>query len=145
MVMRAFVYGLAAAAGVSAWTMIEYLLGFHTVHAEVGRYSGFVGLLFPIAAIVLGIAAARRARGGLIGFGEAFAQGAAISVVSSALGAVSIWLYLTVINPGFLASPAGQGATLSGQIMAVLGGGLLFGGLVSLAAAAAMRRRTVRA
>lgn len=145
MITRALVYGLAAAAGVFAWTMLEYLLGFHTSRAEIGRYSGFVGLIFPIIAILLGIAAARRARGGRIGFGEAFVQGAAISVVISALGAVSIWLYLTLINPGFLASPAGQSETLSGQVIAVLGGGLLFGGLVSLAAAAAMRRAAVRA
>ena len=61
MIKRALVYGFAGAAAVFLWTLAEFALGFHTSRAEVGRYSGFLALLFPLVAIVLAVRAARRA------------------------------------------------------------------------------------
>jgi hypothetical protein len=140
MIKRALIYGLAAAGGVFLWMMLEYALGFHTARAEIGRYTGFLALIFPVAAIAFGVRAARRARGGAIGFGEAFGEGIAIAATFSLLGAISVWLYFSAINPGFLASPAAGGATLGGQVALSLVSGLFLGGLVSLVAALLLRR-----
>ncbi len=59
MLKKAMIWGAAAAAGGALWTLIEYALGFHTDKPEVGRYTGFIAIIFPILAIV---AALRQAR-----------------------------------------------------------------------------------
>lgn len=143
MTKRALIYGIAAAAGVALWSMIEYWLGFHTTRADVGRYTGFIGTIFPLLGIVLAIRAARTAHGGALSFGDGFRQGLGVTLVVALLGAVTIWLYFTVVNPGFLASAAAQGTpgTAGGQALLVLVSSLVMGLIISAIAAAALRRR----
>lgn len=140
MIKRALVYGVAAALGVFLWTMLEFALGFHTSRAEVGRYTGFVALIFPVAAVAAAILSARRDKSGVISFGEGFSQGLGVAAIFSLLGAVSVWLYFTAINPGFLDTPAAGDATLAGQMVLTLVSGLVVGALVSLLTAAFVRR-----
>lgn len=142
MIKHALMYGAAAAIAIALWSMIEYWLGFHTTNAEVGRYSGFVGMIFPILAIIGAIRAERQARGGQIGFGHAFGQGMAVSAVIALLSAGFIGFYFSAINPAFLTSQANQGApaTIGGQMMLVAGMSLAFGAVISLIAAAVLRK-----
>lgn len=136
MIRRALLFGSLSAAAVAIWTLLELALGFHGSRAEIGRWTGFLSIVFPIAAVVLAIRAARRVQNGLswrIGMKE----GVAVSVVSSVLGAVFFWLYFTGINPGFRAgtvapSPAAEAVT-------VLVSGLALGLIVSAISALLLR------
>jgi len=143
MLVRAATYGLLAAAGGASWTLVEYALGFHTTRLETGRYSGFVAILFPILAIVFALKAARSERGAL-SFREGMMQGAAVTLVQATAGAVFIWLYFTLINPGFFAmlSRAGKNSNTEEQVTIMLVSSLAAGLLISVVAAALMRRRS---
>jgi hypothetical protein len=141
MMRRALIYGLLAGGGAAAWTMAEFMLGFHTTRADVGRYTGFVGLVFPVAAIILGVRQARRAKGGL-SFVQGLTEGLAMTGVFAALGCLFLWLYYAAVNPGFFEQMAarGQTVTLGGQLATVLVSSLVLGLLISLLAAALLRR-----
>jgi len=136
MIRRALLYGSLSAAAVAVWTLVELAIGFHGPRAEIGRWTGFISVVFPIAAVVLALRASRRDRGGL-SWSVGMQEGIAVSVVSSVLGAVFFWLYFTVINPGFRAetvapSPAAEAVT-------VLVSGLALGLIVSTIASLLMR------
>jgi len=136
MIRRALLYGSLSAAAVAVWTLVELAIGFHGPRAEIGRWTGFISVVFPIAAVVLALRASRRDRGGL-SWSVGMQEGIAVSVVSSVLGAVFFWLYFTVINPGFRAetvapSPAAEAVT-------VLVSGLALGLIVSAIASLLMR------
>ena len=142
MMRRALGFGLLAAGGAAAWTLIEYALGFHTTRLDVGRYTGFFGLVFPVVAIVLALRAARRARGGL-SFMQGVGEGLAVTGVFAVLGVVFLWLYYAVVNPGFFADTAqrGEPVTLASQLVVVVVSSLVMGLVISLVAAALLRRR----
>lgn len=136
MIRRALLYGSLSAAAVAVWTLVELALGFHGARAEIGRWTGFISVVFPIVAFVLALRASRRDRGGL-SWSVGMQEGIAVSVVSSVQGAVFFWLYFTVINPGFRAetvapSPAAEALT-------VLVSGLALGVIVSAIASLLMR------
>lgn len=46
-----FKYGLLSGVGISLWIAAEYALGLHTVHLEIGVYTGYFSLLIPIIAL----------------------------------------------------------------------------------------------
>lgn len=136
MTRRALLYGSLSAAAVAVWTLLELALGFHGTRAEIGRWTGFLSIIFPVAAVVLALRAARRVRHGL-SWSVGLKEGVAVSVVSSVLGAVFFWLYFTVINPSFRTgtvapSPAAEALT-------VLASGLALGFVVSAIAALLLR------
>jgi len=136
MIRRALFFGGLSAAAVAAWTLLELALGFHGPQAEIGRWTGFLSIIFPISAVVLAQRAARRARHGL-SFAVGVKEGVAVSVVSSALGAVFFWLYFAVINPSFrVGSIAPSPAT---EALTVLISGLALGLVVSAIAALLLR------
>lgn len=143
MIRRALLFGALAAGGAFAWTLIEFLLGWHTVRADVGRWTGFAGLVFPVAAIVLALRSSRAAHGGRLPFGRGLAEGTAVSAVAGVLGAALFWVYYARVNPGFLedARARGEPVSLEGQLALVLASSLVLGALVSLVVTAVLRRR----
>lgn len=141
MVTRSIAFGLLAGGGMFGWTVLEYALGWHTTRADIGAFTGFVAILFPIATIILAIRGERRDRDGAIAFGRAFAQGMGVAAIFSLGAAIGIWLYLVAINPDFLTSAAGAGQTAAGQAVLVLLSTLGLGAVVALIGAALMRRR----
>lgn len=133
MIRRALLYGSLSAAAVAVWTLVELALGFHGPRAEIGRWTGFISVVFPIAAVVLALRASRRDRGG-VSWSVGMQEGIAVSVVSSVLGAVFFWLYFTVINPSFRAetvapSPAAEAVTVLVSSLAL---GLIVSAIASL-------------
>ena len=142
MLKRALLWGTVAAAGGAAWTLIEYGLGFHTERAEVGRYTGFIAIVFPIVAIVAALRVAR-AEAGTLSFGRGFREGMAVTLVFALLGALFFAVYFSAINPAFLERAAAEGApsTIGGQIALLFVSSLIGGIIISLIAALVMRRR----
>jgi hypothetical protein len=140
MMRRALAYGTLAAAGTAAWMLLEYALGLHTTHAEVGRWTGFVGIVFPVLAVVMAIRAVRRAAG-VLPFARAMAQGIAVGVVFALLSAVAVWGYFAVLNPSFQA--AGGPVDVGQQVVSTLLGGLAIS-VVASGIAAFVLRTSVR-
>ena len=101
MMRRAITFGLLATAGVAAWTMLEFALGWHESRADVGRYTAWLALLPPVIAIVLGLRAARRDRPAGMSFGAGMAEGTAISLVFAVTVTVFYYVYFSAINPGY--------------------------------------------
>ena len=139
MMNRALLYGSLSAAAVAAWTLLELALGFHGSRAEIGRWTGFISIVFPIAAVVLALRSARRARSGL-SWSVGMKEGVSVSIVSSVLGAAFFWLYFTVINPNFRAG--GVSPDPAAETLIVLTSGLVLGLVVSAVAALLLRSRS---
>jgi hypothetical protein len=146
MMRRALIYGLLAAGGAAAWTMLEFMLGFHTTRADVGRYTGFVGLVFPVLALSLALRRARQARGRL-SFVQGLTEGMSATAVFAAAGCLFLWLYYAVVNPGFFEQMAarGEAITLGGQLVTVLVSSLVLGLVISAVVAALLGRRRIDA
>lgn len=142
--MKRSMFGAAAAVAVAAWTLLEFMLGFHTTRVEVGRYTGFIGLVFPIVAIAAALRSARTEEGGALSFRRGLLEGASVTAVFSLLGAVFLWLYFLAINPGFVETMAAAGSltTVSEQVTVAFIANLASGLVISLIAAALMRRRS---
>lgn len=138
-ISRALGYGALAAAGGALWTLLEYALGWHTTRADVGRWTGFVGLVFPIVAIVLALRAARRDAGGSLPFRRGLAVAATVSVVLGALGAAFFYAYHAWLDPAS-GNGAGGGSAAAHALSA--GAAALAVGLVVGAVAAVAMRAT---
>jgi Na+/H+-dicarboxylate symporter len=92
-------YGLISGVGVSAYVMLEYLLGFHTSRPEVGKYSGFLAAIIPIIAVYLAVSR-RHALSGLT-FGRGLLTGVAVTLISAVVLTVFFLCYNRFINPGW--------------------------------------------
>jgi hypothetical protein len=142
-VSRALRYGALAAAGGAVWTLTEYALGWHTTHAAVGRWTGFVSLVFPVAAIVWALRAARREAGGALSFRRGLGEAAGVGAVLASLGGAFFYAYHAWLHPAF--GPAARAGTPATQAAAAAVSSLGVGLLVGVVAAAAMRARAPEA
>ncbi|MGI8893549.1 MAG: DUF4199 domain-containing protein [Bacteroidia bacterium] len=93
-------YGLLAGIGVSIYIFIEYLLGFHTTHPEIGQYSGYFSATIPVLAILFAIKEKRnRSFNGYISFGQGFITGTIVTIISAFIITGFFVLYNHSINP----------------------------------------------
>lgn len=143
MISRALRYGGLIALAVALWTLLEFALGFHGPRAEVGRYTGFLAIAFPVAGISLALREERRSRGGELSFLQGLALGTATAAVLSVLGAAFIWGYFVFINPEFEA--AGRAAEPMEQAALLLASSFVAGVIISAVAALALRGGSARA
>ncbi|BET68778.1 hypothetical protein ASA1KI_36960 [Opitutales bacterium ASA1] len=101
--------GGIAGAAVVVWTLLEFAFGFHGERIHLRQYSGLAAMVFPIAAIALGIMRWRdRGLGGTIRFSQAFGCGLAIGMVFAAIVGAFSWIYVSMINPSFIESLLAQ-------------------------------------
>ena len=129
--------GLGVGVATGLWMWVEYALGLHTVHAEVGRMTGFFSIIFPVVGMILALRAVRTWHGTLT-----FRAGASQVLMVSAVATLAMvgmsTIYIQWLNPEWSAQ---AGTTPAGF---VLGGALaaLIGGIVvGLIVLAIMRRR----
>lgn len=113
MIARAFLYAGAAAGLAALWTLLEFALGWHGERPEIGRVSGFVGLLFPLVLIPLGVRAEKRSEPASFGWSRGLRFGLITATVFAVAGAAFFFAYHAWINPGFgrlmaEQAPAGQ-------------------------------------
>jgi len=93
-------FGLIAGIGVSIYVLLEYLLGFHTTHPEIGEYSGYFSAIIPIVVILFAIRKKRdRSFKGLISFGQAFITGIIVTAISAFIITAFFVIYNDYINP----------------------------------------------
>jgi hypothetical protein len=162
-------YGLAMAIAGAVLNIVLYLLGFHSDPAKLLTaqiVGGCGGLAIGITCLTLGIKACRAEVPATeeFGYGRALVAGVMISLFAALINIATTYLYATVINPGFVdvivqaqaqkfeaqgMSPSQIEAAekmvrmFSGPaVQAISGflGGMFFGTLISLVAAAFLKR-----
>lgn len=135
--------GLFAGLGTALWTLFEYAMGWHGPRMEIGAVTGFVGVLFPLVAIVWALRATKAERGGHLTMRQALLVGLSVSLILSAIGIVFYQVYYTVINPGFLArlSASGTPTDTVSQLATVVVGSVTFSLVVAAIAGLVLRTR----
>lgn len=135
--------GIFAGAGAALWTMFEYAMGWHNDNLETGAVTGFVGIIFPTAAILWALRATKLSQGGILTLKQALMCGIAVSAVSAAIGVVFFYFYYSSINPTFLdlMRARGQEVDVTEQLVAVVMGSFIVGILISGVAGLVMRTR----
>jgi Protein of unknown function (DUF4199) len=162
-------YGVLMAVGGAVLSISFYLLGLHSDPAkfDTAQWLGMAaGLAIGIACITIGIRA-RRAElpaGEPFGYGRALGTGVMITLFAALIGIVTNFAYTNFINPGFtdvivqaqIAKLEAKGLNrtqiegaekmiraMSGPVAQAVGGfvgGMLFGTVISLIAAAFLKR-----
>jgi hypothetical protein len=93
---RAILTGAAVGLATSLWMFAEFAVGFHDGQASVGRWSGFLSLIFPmLGAYSLVTKSPRR------GWGHCVGDGVIFGLVWGAVSGAAIYLYFSRVNPGF--------------------------------------------
>ncbi|MES1167713.1 MAG: DUF4199 family protein [Oleiharenicola lentus] len=95
-------YGLVAAGGMSAWTLGEYLLGFHNTRLAAGQYSSWGPVVILVLALwrMLHDELYRPGRTWLP-VGEGLLYGLLTGLVAAMGYFVFLFLYLNFINPDY--------------------------------------------
>ncbi len=96
----AITYGLLLAAGTIAVSVVVYILD---MHMEQHWWQSVLNFGIMVVAIVLGLKAFRTENGGFMSFVESLKTGLAISVIAGIVGAIFTYLFVTVIEPDFVA------------------------------------------
>ncbi len=98
-------YGLIGGLILIVYSLLGILTGFSSPASGLGAvFANFlITLAIFIGAVVLGIRAHRdQELGGFISFGRAFLVGFAVAIIMAVLNAAFSYLYMAVIDPGYL-------------------------------------------
>lgn len=128
------VAGIGVGLATGAWMFAEYALGLHDDPAGAGRWTGFLALVFP----VLG-AYWIATRAVLPTWPQVLRVGVVFGVSGGLVGGAAIYLYFTVVNPGFSI----DGSTVDAGTQALVGfvGSLVLGPTLTSIMVAVVRRR----
>ena len=95
-------FAVLAAAGLAAWTMLAWKLGWHDTdftHAQHGKkVAGAVSIL----CVWLAVRERRQRQGGWINFGEGFRTGVIVGAIAAFVNGAFLAYYSHVLNPGWL-------------------------------------------
>lgn len=135
--------GLFAGIGAALWTLFEFAMGWHGPKMEIGAMTGFVGVLFPLAAIIWALRTTKSELGGRLSLGQALLCGLSVSLILAAFGILFYYLYYTVINPDFIPAMQASGAKIdmASQLISVVAGSIVFSMIVALIGGLIMRTR----
>jgi hypothetical protein len=163
------IYGAAMAVGGAVLAIVLYLLGFHSDPAKLmtAQVAGMLGgLVIGVTCITLGIKARRAEVPATedFNYGRAFGAGVMITLIAATLGIVTTYVYGKFINPEFVDVivqaqmqkleakhvPAERAEAMEKMIRMMSGpavqaassflGGMFFGTIISLIAAAFLKR-----
>ncbi len=158
-------YGLIIGLLSAAWVMGEYAAGLHTDLIEYHPIVTWFGMLIPIIGIVLALKEKRALQGKSLTYGQGVLTGFIVSVITALIGSLFFYIYIEIINPDFFpamiagardqAETAGLDADMARKnaemyfnmksyLMQTFFGSIIFGLVVSLIAAAILRRDPVK-
>ncbi len=137
------VAGLFAGVGTALWTLFEFTMGWHTTHIEVGEKTGFVGILFPLVAIVWALRDTKARLNNQLSLKQSLTVGLSVALILAGIGVVFYQIYYTAINPGFLARLQTGGTPIDTvtQLVTVVVGSLGLSLAVALVGGLVMRTR----
>jgi zinc transporter ZupT len=126
--------GICVGLATGAWMLAEYALGLHDDPAGVGRWTGFVALIFPVlGAYWLATRAPRPS------WPQAIREGLLFGFMGGVVGGAAIYLYFTVVNPSF--SVGGRPADADAQALTGFAGSLILGPILTIAMKAVFGRK----
>ena len=96
-------YGVISGAGVCAWVLVEYFLGFHNEHLAIGKITGYLATVIPVVALFRALKEKReQQRDGDLATGDGIRSGLVISAIAAVITTPFFWAYKHVINPGWM-------------------------------------------
>lgn len=101
--MKTYVtYGAINAIVGAVFSLILYFLGFQTEKLAIGQQLQWLGLIFTIVVLFLGMREARENKpDGAISYGGAVGAAALISVFSGIFSAIYIYIHFSYVNPHY--------------------------------------------
>lgn len=129
--------GAAVGMATSAWMFAEYALGLHIDPTGPGRWTGFISLIFPVAASIWLVRSLRP-----MSWRAALREGAIFGGVSGLVNGAAVLFYFEVLNPGFMI----DGRPINGLSQALTGvaGSLFVGVVLTVMARAILGRKGYR-
>lgn len=98
-------WGLITGLGVAAWIIAEYFLGFHSELMEIGKFTGYFAIIIPLLTYYFGLREKRdKVLGGKISFARAFGSGLLMSLITSIILTIFMFVYVEFINPDWFES-----------------------------------------
>ncbi len=98
-----FKYGVISGAGVCAWVLAEYLLGFHNQHLAIGKFTGYLATVIPVVVLYRALKEKRdRQPDGDLATDDGIKAGLVISAIAGVITTAFFWAYKHFINPGWL-------------------------------------------
>ena len=94
-------FGLLTGIAVAAYVLVEFALGFHMAHYDIGQYADLMQFVVPLVLLLLGMIKAA-SRIGAASFGRSLASGLLITVTGSLLATTFMLFYLKSINPQYV-------------------------------------------
>lgn len=129
------VAGIGVGVATGAWMFAEHALGLHDDPAGVGRWTGLLALFFPVlGAYWIAI------KTFLPTWPQVLRAGMVFGVLGGLVGGAAIYLYLTVVNPGF--SIDGHAVDAGAQAMTGFVGSLVLGPILTFIMVAVVGRRS---
>lgn len=93
---------LAISLSIFLWIILMFLTGFHDQHIKYQGLMGLISFAFPAIGIWWALIYKRDKQfSGNITFVQAFMSGILISIFTSVVSVLLMWLYITIINPSF--------------------------------------------
>jgi hypothetical protein len=95
-------YGIISGALVCAFTMIEYLMGYHNAKITDGRFLNLLGNLIPVTVIAIAILYKKKNDGGFLELKDGMKTGIIISFFTGVITTAFMMIYNNYINPEYL-------------------------------------------
>lgn len=95
-------YGLITGTALSAYTMVEFALGFHTTSPEIGQVSGYFSLLIPLVLIIAALWNRQDTNAVPLSWRDGIDTGFRIALIAGVLFAAFMAVYLAKINPHWI-------------------------------------------
>ena len=97
-------YGVISGAGVCAWVLAEFVLGFHNEHLAIGKITGYLATVIPVVALFRALKEKRDQQpDDDLATGDGIKAGLVISAIAGVITTTFLWTYNNFINPGLMA------------------------------------------
>ena len=97
-------YGILCGLSMSAWTLIEFALGFHTTSMEIGQYSGYFSIIFPLIYIFLALRSRQTYYNNSLPVMEGINTGFRLSFFCALILTLFFYVYNSYINPDWIST-----------------------------------------
>lgn len=92
-------FGLLAGTALIAWTIAQYMLGFHTTRLHIGYYSGYGMYAFILLALWMGLREKNADKGYKMTFRMGIRTGLILLLIAAGTSSAFMFLYDYKINP----------------------------------------------
>jgi len=130
MMRNSLMIGLLVGLATGFWMWTEFALGLHSESTDIGRFTGFLSIVFPIAGLVVALRRSR-AQLGYLTYRSGTPVVLAVCGGAAATSSLMSVIYILWLNPGWLSKAGITAAVFVAQgAVAALIGGLLVGMIV---------------